>query len=367
MLDFTSALYLGFRHETRSLEPWSELTTGAPAALTEPPGARDIGRALGELVGVASGILVTSTLHLFWDLFTSGFAARRTIFFDEALYPIARWGIERAVGRGIGAHSFSHHEPERLRSALRRNRPGHLAVVVTDGFCPGCGRSAPLPQYLDLLRPQGGCLVVDDTQALGVFGTSPEPGASFGRGGGGSLRRLGVGGHDVLVGASLAKGFGVPTAVLAGEETMIRRFEGRSETRVHCSPPCAVDTRAAAHALALNAVRGDERRRHLGQLVARFRNRLGQAGFSATGGLFPVQRLETVAAPEIHRRLLAAGVKTVLQKAACRPTPGVAFVLTAMHQPLDIDRAVRSLCDALEATKQTRQAAGRTSLSSTLG
>jgi hypothetical protein len=30
MLDFTSALYLGFRHPNRSLRPWSQFTTGVP-------------------------------------------------------------------------------------------------------------------------------------------------------------------------------------------------------------------------------------------------------------------------------------------------------------------------------------------------
>ena len=32
MLDFTSALYLGLRHGSGSLRPWSALTTGVPAA-----------------------------------------------------------------------------------------------------------------------------------------------------------------------------------------------------------------------------------------------------------------------------------------------------------------------------------------------
>jgi 8-amino-7-oxononanoate synthase len=33
LLDFTSALYLGLRHESRSLAAWRQLTTGGPAAL----------------------------------------------------------------------------------------------------------------------------------------------------------------------------------------------------------------------------------------------------------------------------------------------------------------------------------------------
>ena len=33
VLDFTSALYLGLQHPSRSLRPWRQFTTGAPAAL----------------------------------------------------------------------------------------------------------------------------------------------------------------------------------------------------------------------------------------------------------------------------------------------------------------------------------------------
>ena len=40
VLDFTSALYLGLRHPSSSLRPWSGLTTGKPAVLEPPRGRR---------------------------------------------------------------------------------------------------------------------------------------------------------------------------------------------------------------------------------------------------------------------------------------------------------------------------------------
>ena len=47
--DFTSALYLGMHHPSRSLRGWDRLTTGVPAALGEPPrAARLASRAAGS-------------------------------------------------------------------------------------------------------------------------------------------------------------------------------------------------------------------------------------------------------------------------------------------------------------------------------
>jgi 8-amino-7-oxononanoate synthase len=69
VLNFTSALYLGLRHPSWSLRPWAQLTTGAPAALAPPPGARMVADMLAALQGCERAALAPSTLHLFWDLF----------------------------------------------------------------------------------------------------------------------------------------------------------------------------------------------------------------------------------------------------------------------------------------------------------
>ena len=54
----------------------------------------------------------------------------------------------------------------------------------------------------------------------------------------------------MIVGSSLAKGFGTPMPLLAGSASVIRRFEEHSETRIHCSPPSLAALHAAEHALA---------------------------------------------------------------------------------------------------------------------
>jgi len=97
MLDFTSALYLGFGHPSVALAPWRALTLGRPAALEEPPGAGEVAADLADLTGAAAGLLFPSTLHLFRDLFAAVVAKGAMLLIDAQAYPIARWG-RRACG-----------------------------------------------------------------------------------------------------------------------------------------------------------------------------------------------------------------------------------------------------------------------------
>jgi 8-amino-7-oxononanoate synthase len=349
MLDFTSALYLGLCHPSRSLPPWSQFTTGFPAALASPPGAVQLAHQLARLQTCEYGVLGTSTFHLFWDLF--GMIARRpvTIYVDSGVYPIARWGVERAAAHGISIREFAHHDPEALRNCLKRDGRSRVRpVLVTDGFCPDCGKPAPLSDYLETLRTSGGRLIVDDTQALGIFGNSPGPNTPYGRGGGGMLPLLQTGGPDVLVISSLAKAFGAPVAVLTGSRPAIQEFEKNSETRMHCSPPALPVIRAAEHALRVNRKHGDRLRLRLANLVTRFRHRAESAGFRFTGGLFPVQTLAPASKAEtrrLHERLLHQGVRTVLRRALHGHGLRVSFVITARHTPQTIDSAINALAE----------------------
>ena len=360
MLDFTSALYLGMRHASGSLRPWGQLTTGAPAALEAPPGAGNIAGRLAALIGCDRATLAPSTLHLFWDLFGMLSGDGITIYMDAGVYPIARWGIERATARGVPLHTFPHDDVSALRSLLRHNRNSPLRpVVVTDGFCPGCGVHAPIAAYLESVRAERGQLIIDDTQAVGIFGHSAGMDEPYGLGGGGSLRRWNIGDPDVIVIASLAKGFGVPMAVLASSRTMIDRFEERSETRVHCSPPSIATLHAAEHALNINDQQGDALRLCLAQQVHHFRRRLAQIGFAATGGLFPVQTLKltpNVDAIALHERLLEHGIKAVLHQGRNGTGPQISFIITARHRMTDIERATMTLAMNLAVPAPSKEA-----------
>lgn len=338
MLDFTSALYLGLRHPSATLRPWPALSAGRPAALAEHRGAAEVAASFAGLAGCEAGTLLPSTLHLFIDLFAS--LPKQSVFYvDSGAYPVARWGVEHAVCRGARRHSFAHFDPGSLRLRLRRRDAREQPVVVVDGFCPACARPAPLAELLEVVREHDGLLVIDDTQALGVLG----------RKGGGSLRASGINGEDILLAASLAKGFGAPAALLAGSAAQVAAFQRRSLTRVHCSPVTVAVVRAAEHALRVNASHGDALRSLLMRRIREFRVALAHTCAAVRGDLFPVQTLDCAyargqGALELHRELLKRGVRTVLHGT---PEPRLSFIITARHRATDIQRAADQVARCL--------------------
>ena len=75
---------------------------------------------------------------------------------------------------------------------------------------------------------------------------------------------------------------GVPLAVIAGSRIMMKEFEGKSETRLHCSPPSFAVIRAADHALLINHIHGEVLRSKLMRLVRYLRARLAELCIGVT-------------------------------------------------------------------------------------
>jgi 8-amino-7-oxononanoate synthase len=352
VLDFTSSLYLGLQHPSRSLAPWARLTTGVPAVMGEPPEAHQVARGLARLQGVERTVLARSTLHAFVDCFAVLGGPDRPVLADAGAYPVARWG---AAAAGSTPVAFAHHDPADLDRRLRR-LPGRPApLMLADGLCPGCGGVAPLGPYLELARRHGGLLLVDDTQALGVLGRRDGPeGSAYGAGGGGSPVWSAVAGPGLVAVASLAKGFGAPLAVVAGEREVIGRIAAEGPTRAHASPPSAADLRATERALAANRRDGDARRFRLAALVRRLRRRLAGWGIALSGGPFPIQSLPAVppaAAARLTADLARRGIRVVVQQPRCRPGATVTLLVTARHTPSDIDRAAAALAATVAAAR----------------
>ena len=298
--DFTSALYLGLRHASDTLPGWDCLTLGRPAALMEPRLAGEVAAALARLQGAQAATLLPSTLHLFWDLLRHlARQSRSALLLDAGAYPILHWSAEGAAAVGAQVRRFAHHDAAALAPlAEQAVRAGLRPVIVCDGFCPGCNRAAPLQAYARIAAACGGTLVLDDTQALGVLGREPSITCPYGHGGGGSLRWQGLSGAHVVIGASLAKGFGAPLAALSGPAALIAQFRHESPTRLHCSPPSIASLQGAEAALAANAQAGPRWRARLLRLVQRLRDTVVHAGLDAIGMLpFPVQSFVSRHAP----------------------------------------------------------------------
>jgi 8-amino-7-oxononanoate synthase len=351
MVDFTSALYLGLRHPSDSLGDWEALTLGRPSALREPPDAESVAADLARLQGCEAGALVPSTLHLFLDLFAVLGQGDVVIMRDAGAYPIARWGTESARAMGAQVRTFPHHDAVSLeRMIADAASRGLKPVIAADGYCPRCGHVAPVGRYAQLAKQAGGYLVLDDTQALGVLGERPDAANPYGSGGGGSLRWHHTFGGHIITGSSLAKGFGVPVAVLAGERGLVDRFRRESQTRLHCSPPSVAVIRAARCALRTNHSRGDALRRRLLHLVVRLRMRLIGAGLRPSGQLpFPVQTFVAAQrwAAQLHEQLLGIGIVGLLTTACSALVSGLTLLVTARHGLAEIERAGQAIARAV--------------------
>lgn len=350
MLDFASALYLGLRHPSAQLGSWDALTLGRPAASADPPGAQQLAAGLAGLCGCEAATLLPSTLHLYCDLF--GVLAERpaAILVDAGSYPIARWGAERAAAAGVPLLSFAHADAGAAQQLVRRALgQGRCPVILSDGCYPGARTPPPLAALAALASDAGGYLVIDDTQALGLFGSAATRFSPYGVGGGGSLRLHGLRGPHLVLGSSLAKSFGAPLAVLCGSAALVRRFETLSQARVHTSPPSVAAIRAGLDALGANREHGEQLRWRLARRVAQWRSGAAQAGIALGGSQFPVQTLALgpgVDGTALHDCLREAGIDTVLQWAGKQAT--VSFIVTARHSAREVAQALAVLAACLQ-------------------
>ena len=354
-MDFTSALYLGLKHPSNDLLAYHQLTTGKPALLAEASTERHVAKKLANLQGLPNGVLGTSTLHLFWDFFDLFSNSNTVIFRDSQLYPIAGWGIDRAKCKGMPVYDFPHLEADGLKATLQRKlRPRQRPIVVTDGWCTQCGKAAPLPKYLQLIRPKGGLLIIDDTQSLGIFGKMSSSTFPYGKGGGGQLPRLNIQGDDIVTISSLAKGFGVPLAVLSGSREWVNLFQRRSKTRLHCSPPSRATIHAAKKALLINEVKGKLLRKQLWDRVQYFRKGLWGIGLKTRGGVFPVQTIANLgskASRFLYLQLKKAGIQSLLLQPYGLRKTAIAFLLSAQHTYEELNKVLQRVAQAVKSLR----------------
>lgn len=347
MRSFTSALYLGMRHPGRTYCQWQRLTTGMPAALHSSHRERAVAGAIAGLQGCQSGVTARSTLHLFCDLAKWLTSHRVRLFVDNALYQLGQWAAEWVASQGIGVHYFQSCSCEALADAIhRRLQRQEKPVVLCDGINPRTGQVVPLAGYLDRIRCYGGFVVIDDTQALGVLGRQPSKRNPYGLGGGGCLRYTGCYGNDILLIASLAKAFGVPLAAIAGSRGVIESFCRYATTRQHCSPPAASDYFAAARALRLNLLHGDQLRSTLLRRIRQFRTGAVNLGYHVSGNYFPVQTLtsrETACMRIVCRNLKNAGMSFLETRYPGGDSVLPTFIITAAHTADDIQQLLESL------------------------
>lgn len=346
MIDFASSLYLGMKHCSSELMSWKQLTTGAPALVSEFTKSKIVGELIAEMQGLEMGFAAPSTLHLYWDLY--GFISSKNIavFIDDQVYPVSKCGIERLVIKKIPIYSFKHLEADHLADLIQtRLEKNRVPIVLTDGWYPQSGRPAPIKDYCKIISDFNGKVIIDDTQAFGIFGKRTDN-FIYGQGGGGILEWSGADDQNIITIVSLSKAFGVPMAVISGNQMFILSFKNASETRESSSAVSSAHLNAATRALEINSLEGDKRRKKLWHNLAFIRNELKQSSIYLSGGIFPVQNVEglTIAQASVLRdKLRNERLKTVLTKRSNNLQAALTFIIRSDQTPDNINMLINAL------------------------
>ncbi|MFK4088243.1 hypothetical protein ACI2LF_29290 [Kribbella sp. NPDC020789] len=336
-VDFTSSLFLGLHHPSDSLPPWESLTTGVPAVLGTTAAAHRVAATVAAARGAQAGVVGRSAMHALMDVMGMLPQRRDVVAIDASAYPLAWWAALRAAANGAVVRRYPHHSPDRIAA-----EPGRRLFVLTDGWCPGCNRPAPLPELHRLAAATGGALIVDDSLAYGVLGRR-RPGDPFGDGSG-TPAWHGLDPAGIIWVASLAKAYGAPLALTTGDQLPIRRLAMEGGHRVHSSPPSAADLAAAT--MALHDPAGNRARRsRLRANVLWLRNRLSELELPVNGLPFPVVsiRVPAATASSWWSHLRSARLHAVLQPSRCRPGVMLTVLVRADHSDADLDRLTATL------------------------
>ena len=237
-------------------------------------------------------------------------------------------------------HPFRGFEPEDLARELRLNlRPGEKPLLLTDGVVGGSGQLPPLLAYWQLVREQGGALLVDDSHGLGVVGP----------GGLGSPALAGLPPGACIQTGTYAKAFGAFGGLVAGAAGLAGKVAARSRAFVGATPIPPPLAAAALRAIGL-LQEHPEWITGLQARMARVRERITALGFPAVDSPAPIvsvthgdvrrnRRLRTI--------LLKAGIyPSFINYPGCPPGGHFRFAFSSVHTEAEVDALLRAIASS---------------------
>ncbi|WP_107852479.1 8-amino-7-oxononanoate synthase [Oceanimonas marisflavi] len=279
-------------------------------------------------------------------LFSSGFSANQAVI--KALlgkeHTLWQDRLNHASLQEAGLLSparmvrFAHNDMNALAAKLK---PA-AGLIVSEGVFSMDGDTAPWPGLVRLARQSGNWLMIDDAHGLGVLGEE----------GRGTLAEQGLAASDVNVFmGTFGKALGVSGAFVGGSRELVEYLHnfGRSYIySTHLPPP-----QAAAVLAAVRLVRkADDKRAHLRELVAQFRDGVSGLPLTLLPSATAIQPL-VVGEEAATLRLAAALKQQGLWTGAIRPptvpkgSARLRITLSAAHTQADVQRLIDALHSAL--------------------
>lgn len=238
-------------------------------AVASPAPYRQLELALADLVGAPDAMVFPTITLIHIGVLPLLATRRHTLIVDRSAHRSIQEGAELAVARGAGLRWFRHDDLSTLTTALDgvAGRP----VVAVDGVYSMSGQVPDLDRICRLTEEAGGLVYVDDAHGFGVLGRRPSEANPYGAGGAGVAARLGLDlrQRNLVYVAGMSKAFSSMAAFVTCRDADQRALFERASTAIFSGPVPVPALATALAALAVNAVEGDQRRRHLHALTAR--------------------------------------------------------------------------------------------------
>lgn len=255
--------------------------------------------------------------------------------------------IDGARLSGADKHIYRHADVAAAADCLDACGDGNR-LLVTDSVFSMDGDIAPLDPLADRAVRHDAWLAVDDAHGLGVFG---EQGA-------GAVAAAGLDSTQApILLATLGKSVGAAGAFVAGDDLLIETILQSARSLIFSTAPPPALAAAARKGVAM-ARAGDDRRRHVHALVARFRAGMASLGLTLPDSDSPIQPLvlgDEHAAVTASDALLARGylVGAIRPPTVAPGTSRLRVTLTAGHTETQVDGLLAALADTVPQHART--------------
>jgi 8-amino-7-oxononanoate synthase len=284
----------------------------------------------------AEKVLYFASGYLGMSILTQATGNRFNHIFIDSSAHFSIWDAAHATNLPITP--FHHLRPQSLADVLRSELlPQERPLVLSDGVFPVSGEIAPLPEYLDLVKPLHGLIYLDDAHAVGVLGKK----------GTGTPEYYSIRDSSCHSSATLAKALGGFGGVIWGDVVWIDNIDRASRICAGASPPPLLV--AAASACALRVARSSpELRDSLWENVRRARNGLRKLGWELPDTPVPILCLEShqgISLEKIRMKLFEEGIAVELVRSYTSTPAGGALriAIFATHSHAQIDRLIQAI------------------------
>jgi len=299
---------------------------------------RELEAALARFVGTAASLSFVSCWNANEALPATVLTERDLVLSDQLNHAsiIDAIRLAKAITK-CQSGVYQHGDLADLDARLAAGADREVKMVISDGVFSMEGAIADLPGLLEVCRKHRAMLVLDDSHATGVLGTT----------GRGTAEHFGVLGEVDVITSTLGKALGgAAGGFVAGSEALCDYLTQRGRPQLFSNAlPCTVAGSALAAVRLLESQ--PERVTRLRENTRYFREALTELGFKPLPGetpIIPVIVGETAQAIRMSEALLAEGVFVTGFGYPVVPqgTARVRCQISAAHSRDDLDQALRA-------------------------